>query len=753
MGNAGTPGTTERLRDVEHAAYRVLAEAESLAAAAPEILSGIAQALHWDVGALWTVDRDGQHLRLTELWRRDLPELADFEAISRGLRMACGEGIPGRVWQSGEPLWIPDVNAATYPPRGELARTAGLGGAFGFPVVLDGAVYGVIEFFSHTVQEPDAELLAMVAAVGLQLGEFIKRERVIRELALQNTILENQGEAALDAIGVIAPDLQIVYWNQRLLDMFGLTESEVEEGDATVLIGRLIERTADPKTWDGIAETVLSDRDAEVRLEAPFADGQVIDAWTAPIRGPEGTLYGRVLYCRDITESKRNEEQHRRNEEWLSFLTEATTLLSESLDYRVTLQRFADLAVPLLGDWCAIHILEADGSILPVAIANRDKQKLGEVIKLSETYQNEPNSPAGVAAVIRTQSPELYEEVTDEFLQATAQNDEHLACLRSLGLRSAMFVPLVCRGRSLGAITLASTDSGRRYDKEDLRRAEELASRAAFPIDNARLYERSAVIARTLQNSLLPPDLPRIPGTELTARYIPAGEGLDVGGDFYDVFQTGRRSWGIVVGDVTGKGVEAATITAFARHTIRTAAMTTDRPSEILNILNRGLLEDPKIERFCTALYARIDTRFARVRVTLSGAGHPLPYIVRSNGKVEQVQCKGTLLGFSGDITFDDMIVELDFGDKLFLYTDGVIDIRHKGRTLGGPGLLNLLDECGKRGTEASADLIVRTVLALQDGRPRDDIALVVLGVRASIFRVPPRRLRDQLAPPTEIVG
>ncbi len=753
MGISGTPQTAQRLRDVEHAALRVLAETDSLSVAAPKILEQVCRALDWQVGALWTVDRDHQSLRVTEFWRRDTPELAPLEDLSRQIRLHEDEGLAGRVWSSRQPVWIPDVTARPNFPKAQAASEAGLRGGFGFPILIDGQVFGVIEFFSAAVQEPDDDFLEMIAALGFQFGEFIKREHRNREIAFQRTILEYQAEASLDGIGVLAPDFQIAYWNQRLLEMFSLTEDEVETGNAMTLITRMIEQTADPSSWSTMAENLLTDWDAEAHLEATMSDGRTIDAWTAPVRSPEGSLYGRVLYCRDVTERKHTEEHHRKNEEWLSFLSEATSLLSESLDYRTTLSRFAEIAVPRLGDWCIIHVVEPDGTIVPIALAHPDVAAREEVTRLSEKYQTDPNSPTGVPAVIRKHESELYEEITDAQLELVAQDEQHLGLLRRLGLESAMFVPIVCRGRALGSMTLVSTNSRRRYTKEDLQRAEELASRAAFPIDNARLYEKSAIVARTLQNSLLPPDLPRIPGAELTARYIPAGEGLDVGGDFYDVFQTGRRSWGIVVGDVTGKGVEAAAITAFARHTLRTAAMTTDRPSEILNILNRALLEDPKIERFCTAQYARVETRFARMRVTLSGAGHPLPYIVRSNGAVEQVQCKGTLLGFSDGITFEDVTVELDFGDKLFLYTDGVTDIRRKDRTQETPTLRELLDQCGKRGTEASAELIVRTVLDLQDGNPRDDIALVALGVRASIFRVPPRRLRDQLAAPGESIS
>jgi serine phosphatase RsbU (regulator of sigma subunit) len=304
-----------------------------------------------------------------------------------------------------------------------------------------------------------------------------------------------------------------------------------------------------------------------------------------------------------------------------------------------------------------------------------------------------------------------------------------------------MIVPLVCRGHALGALTLVSTVSGRRYTQDDLRLVEDLAGRVAFPIDNARLYEERARVARTLQENLLPPALPAIPGAELAARYYAAAAGADVGGDFYDVFPTGSRSWGLVLGDVSGKGVEAAAITALARHTIRTAAMTTKRPSSVLNILNAALIEQIEDERFCTAVYARVEPRFGRLLVTTACGGHPPPYVVRSDGTVERVECEGALLGLLPDPALVDVTVELRFGDKLILYTDGLVDFRHDGKIFSSENLERLLGQCGKRGVTASADLITETVVEFQDGSPRDDIALIACGVRASIFRVGRRAL------------
>jgi serine phosphatase RsbU (regulator of sigma subunit) len=161
-------------------------------------------------------------------------------------------------------------------------------------------------------------------------------------------------------------------------------------------------------------------------------------------------------------------------------------------------------------------------------------------------------------------------------------------------------------GVALAPLTLVSTTPGRVFGEKDLHLAEELARRAATRIDNAGLYHERDHIAWTLQQSLLPPALPDIPGFEVAALYRPAGEGYEVGGDFYDVFETADRAWALVVGDVCGKGPEAAAITGLARHTIRAIAMHDRRPCKVLRSLNEALLGEAWTDRFCTVCYVRL---------------------------------------------------------------------------------------------------------------------------------------------------
>ncbi|HEX2180737.1 MAG TPA: PAS domain S-box protein, partial [Rubrobacteraceae bacterium] len=193
--------------------------------------------------------------------------------------------------------------------------------------------------------------------------------------------------------------------------------------------------------------------------------------------------------CPAIERELREVEERRRAEEALRFLSEASTELSSSLDYRSTLAGVARLTVPQLADWCAVDVLEEDGGVHRLAVEHQNPEKVAWAHELQERYPPDEDAPRGLSEVLRSGRSELYPEIPAQMLAAAARDPEHLRIMRELGFTSAMIVPLVARGRTLGAITLVSAESGRRYGRADLRFAEELASRAALAVDNARLYE------------------------------------------------------------------------------------------------------------------------------------------------------------------------------------------------------------------------------------------------------------------------
>ena len=591
----------------------------------------------------------------------------------------------------------------------------------------------------------------------------------------------------------------------------------------------------------------------------------------------------------------------------LAFLARASQEIATSLDYERTLAAVARMAVPDLADWCAVDLLDDDGTIRQLAVAHVDPEKVALAIDLRRRYPPDPDAPQGVPAAIRSGRSELMEDIPREVLERAVEgNPELRELLDELQLRSSMVVPLVLGGDSIGAITFVMAESDRRYTALDLHLAEELAARAAIAIgnarlfeaehqaridaeaarrrtqvlvtlgevltsspelrsaaesfarfmadevadaatvclfdrdgmaavtisartgedhvwngealgihpididvsedpvtralldreaaigrapddawlprwlgddrpwdsaviapvasgermlgvlvagrldtsppftheecgaiadladraaqalDNARLYSEQRFIADTLQQSLLPPTPPDIPGYELALAYRPAGDGTQVGGDFYDVFEI-DGSWLLVVGDVCGKGSEAAAVMAMSRYAVRTAALRGTRPSDLLATLNESLLRDSPGGRFATAALARIATARAG-RLTVCVAGHPPPFVVRAGGVVETLGEPGSLLGVFPDPTLHDAVTSLDQGDTLVLYTDGITDARGgEQQQFGVDRLSATLGSVAGSSPDEVVEQVMDAVIEFSSGTLADDIALMVV--------------------------
>jgi serine phosphatase RsbU (regulator of sigma subunit) len=440
-----------------------------------------------------------------------------------------------------------------------------------------------------------------------------------------------------------------------------------------------------------------------------------------PLRGPGGQVTHAINVVEDITDLKHAEETQR-------LLAEAGRVLAGSLDYEATLNSVARLLVPAMADWCMVD-LWTDRGLERVAVAHADPAGA----ELAEGFRGlliDPQGTEGPAAVARNGRSELHVGVDAAHVAAAARNPRHHELLTRLGVRHALSVPLTLRGHRLGALTLSVTAPGRTLGREQLELAEEFARRAAVAVDNARVHRQRSAIARTLQNSLLPPTLPEIPGVENAALYRPAGEGADVGGDFYDLFNVADDEWIAVIGDVCGKGAEAAAVTALARYTIRTAAVRRRSPAKILAWLNDAMRRQDLAGRFCTITCVHLDTGRERIRVTAACGGHPAALLRRSDGTVEEVGGMGTLLGLLPDPTLVDDRAELGPGDTLLLYTDGITEARAPERVLTEQELRAAV----ARGPGDSAQALVEHVAAVAVGKegtpPRDDMALLALRAR-----------------------
>jgi serine phosphatase RsbU (regulator of sigma subunit) len=289
-------------------------------------------------------------------------------------------------------------------------------------------------------------------------------------------------------------------------------------------------------------------------------------------------------------------------------------------------------------------------------------------------------------------------------------------------------VPLIARdGSEFGLIEVAGKAAGA-FTPDDRRALEDLARIGSLAVENARLEERERHIAQTLQASLLPAELPAIEGLEAAARYLPGGEGTVVGGDLYDLFEV-DDGWAFVLGDVCGKGAEAAALTSMVRFTIRAEAAHHAGPDEVLALVNEAILRQFSDGRFCTALHGRIRVGSDGAHLSIACAGHPPPLVLGPEGTVATVPCSGRLLGVVPGIELETVETDLGPGDALICFTDGVTEGRGASGMFGDGPLAEVLAASAGRDADGIAAAVTGAALDFQGGRTQDDLALLVLRV------------------------
>jgi PAS domain S-box-containing protein len=415
----------------------------------------------------------------------------------------------------------------------------------------------------------------------------------------------------------------------------------------------------------------------------------------------------------------------------VAFLAEASRVLNSSLDYGETLQRVVGLLLEAFAALVIIDVADPAGGLERVAIAHTDPSKR-DVIEMLRDWPVLPDTPAW--NVLRTGVPIVLPEMPEEVLREVSDSEERFQAAMALDVGPAMCVPIAATGRVLGIVLLARPRGGTPFTDDDLALATELGARAGSAVENARLFRARTAVAETLQRSLLPPSLPDIDGVELGARYRPALEGLEVGGDFYDCFAV-RDGWAFVIGDVVGSGPQAAAVTAVVRHTARAVAPYVDGPEEVVHAVRDALVAGDDDEVFCTLLYGSIAHEDGGVRLSVVGAGHPQPYVVRATGEVTRVDTSGSLLGALPPLGIEAVDCRLSRGDAFVCVTDGVLEARPapafgmaKGVTFfDEAGLVKVLRANAGRDADAIAGAIESAVLAFTGGRAPDDVAILVL--------------------------
>lgn len=438
-------------------------------------------------------------------------------------------------------------------------------------------------------------------------------------------------------------------------------------------------------------------------------------------------------------ESARLGELERLRRGSLSFLVEASDLLAGTLDRDQTLALMAQMTVPTLATWCAVYTIADQASEPYLSYVLHEDEELIDGIKslLSKISPPDPvptpgarvwSAPAEAAhqAALRTSMRSL--GLGEPIGRLSTGIGPTLATASAVGGETVV-LPLVARNRVIGMLTLGKpTDE--HFRQEILELAEDLSRRAALALDNARLYSERTAISQSLQRSLLPPEQPAIEGIEVEVIYRAAGEGNEVGGDFYDVFPIRDGVYGFAIGDVCGTGPHAAAVTGLARHALRLLAREGLSGPAVLERLNSAILDEGARSRFLTLLYGEMrpqEDGSAEMKVVC--AGHPLPLRLRQDGTVEPAAEPQPLLGVIEDLELYEQSVTLDPGDVLLCVTDGVTERREGTRMLGDDGLTDVLTTCTGLTAGAVAARVMRAVERFASDAPSDDMAILAMRV------------------------
>ncbi|HLF26702.1 MAG TPA: PAS domain S-box protein [Anaerolineae bacterium] len=489
----------ERALLVQYRVARILAESESVAEIYARALQAICEGLEWKLGSLWHVDPAAQVLRYQSVWQTAALDALDWEDANQDLTFARGADWVGRVWADGRPLWLADIGTEPGFSRRPLALRAGLRAALAFPIRSGSEVIGVLECLTDQLPEPAEDLLALLEALGNQLGNFIERKRAEEALRESRNQLAIILQSVADGITAQDPQGRLVYANAAAARIIGFDSPEALLQTPLPQIMQkfqVFDEAGRPFPLNELpGRHALQGREAaSVMLRYQVADTGA-EHWSItkarPVFNDRGEVILAVNIFQDVTELKRSEISQR-------VLAEAGRILSSELDYETRLRNVAQLAVPHLADWCTCDVLE-DEEIRRVAVAHVNPDKIALARELRQRYPTDPLARTGVPHVLRTGQPELYPDITDEMLVAGARDAEQLRIARELNLRSLMVVPLIARGRTLGALTFVWAESGRHYGPADLELAEGLARRIALAIDNARLYREAQQLNAELE--------------------------------------------------------------------------------------------------------------------------------------------------------------------------------------------------------------------------------------------------------------
>nr|WP_180217943.1 SpoIIE family protein phosphatase [Streptomyces albus] len=626
------------------------------------------------------------------------------------------------------PLLVPDEHTEVVLRLFDQVVREGRSWAGSFPVKCRDGRIRALEFRNMRLNDDRGD----VYALGLVTDQATLRE-VERSLAFSGRLVEQSPMG----IAVLDTELRYVSVNPTLTRLDGVSAEEH--------LGRTVHDILPPRHARD-AERVLRQ---VLETGEPMIDREVLGgetssgeghAWSVSVFRLDdagGRPLGLTISVTDVTERHRTARQAEQARQRLSHLAEASVRIGTTLDLDQTARELAQVAVPDLADIAAVDVLDAAVRDQPVRIPEEQTATFRALALVTDypTVAADAADPPGhvarygaerlVTRCVATAEPVVVPAVRDEDLRYIARDEHAAALLARAGVHSYLAVPLIARGEVLGALDLKRTRNPKPFDRDDIILACELAGRAAVCIDNARLYRQQRNIALTLQRSMLPTPATTRSALRVASRYQPAGAHSEVGGDWFDVIDLEGGSTALVVGDVMGSGINAAATMGRLRTATQTLSRLALCPSEVLRHLDQittGL--DPF---FATCLYAVHDP--ARRTCKLASAGHLPSVLVPAGGEPRLLEPPtGAPLG-TGVGEFGTVTVDLHPGDRLVLYTDGLIETRHDDIDDRLRVLLDLLRP-GPDSGESLEKLCDRLLTTLRHPGNHDDVALLVTSPR-----------------------
>ncbi|WP_435887424.1 SpoIIE family protein phosphatase [Streptomyces nigra] len=602
----------------------------------------------------------------------------------------------------------------------------GEGWAGAFPIRRKDGGTRLVEFRNMRLLDDQGD----VYALGLCADQSTVRQ-VERDVALSTRTIAQ----APVGLAVLDTELRYVSVNPALAELNGLP-AEAHLGH---MPHELMPDTEAARTVEAALRAVL-------RTGEPIINRRIVGRtrahpgmdrfWSVSLYRLEdtaGTVLGVAGMAVDITEQHQAAVAAETARRRLALIADASARIGTTLELDRTAGELADVAVPELADVAAVDLLDAvvQGRRSTLGPAEPAVIRALAVRSAHDTGAVEAADPPGhiarygpdrlVTECVRTGDPVLVARVGEEDLPRIARSPEAARQLGRAGLHSYLAVPLIARGEVLGALDLKRIHNPLPFSEDDLLLARELAARAAIQIDNARWYQNARDTALTLQRSMLPSHPPVTGGLEVASRYQPAGAGAEVGGDWFDVIPLEGAKTALVVGDVMGSGIEAAATMGRLRtatHTLASLDLEPTRLLEHLDTITQGL--DHSI---ATCVYAVHDPELRQCRI--ANAGHLPPVRVRPGRPPELLELPtGAPLGVGG-VAFSTTAVDLEPGDQLVFYTDGLVETRRHPLDERLDALLALLDDPG-RPLQECCDLLLRT---LHQPENSDDVALLIARV------------------------